>query len=230
MSVEHTLVGPNWHTSYEKRVLDATLAKNTRVLAYWITRNVLLTLSSNIFEQERVGLGGHLFKMLKVQTMHAPDIALHAKKELTPTAIAIRKLALDELVQIAHVSEDPSQPGSMSIIGPRPQLPEELESMYKAMHATGEAERFYKWVDMYTSMRPGIFGVDSLIGEAFEPGSYELYDARIQATEWYYHNASQAVDLTILGTVMAYGAKHLQITLPEVIAAEIDLHNGELTY
>lgn len=229
MSVEHTLVGPNWHTSYEKRVVDAHMVRNTRLLAYWITRNVLLLLDSTLFEQERVGLGGHIFKMLKIQTMDAPDVSLYANKALNPIVTAIRRLALDELVQIKHVSTDPNNPGPMSIIGPRPQVPAELERMHKVMHAAGEAERFYKWVHMYTSMRPGIFGTDSLIGDSFAPGSYELFDARIEATEWYYHNASEVIDLAILGTVMTYGAHQLQTTLPDAIKAEIELRR-ELQY
>lgn len=227
MLVKRALVGPDWHASYEKCALDANLAKSTRVLAYWMTRHVLQMLSSDLLEQERVGQFGHIFKMLKVQTLHAPDMGLLDKKEIAPLAEAIRRLALDELVQIVHVSENPTKPGHMSIIGPRPQMPAELEDMFKVMQAAGEAERFYKWIEIYTSMRPGIFGMDSLTTEKFTSNSYELYDARIHATEWYYHNASKAVDLSIFGTVMAYGAHNLHTALPAAIAAEIEYRRGK---
>lgn len=195
-------------------------------MAYWITHNVLTLLDSNLFEQERVGLGGTMFKMLKVQTMDATDIPLQAVQKLGPVATAIRRLALDELVQVTHVSSNPDIPGPMSVIGPRPQLPAELEHMHRVMHAAGEAERFYKWIQMYTSMRPGIFGMDSFIGDIFIPGSYELYDARIQTTEWYYHNASQVIDLGILGMVVAYGAQHLPTALTEAFEIETKQHRA----
>jgi hypothetical protein len=82
---------------------------------------------------------------------------------------------------------------------------------------------------MYTAMRPGIFGVDSLIADVYTPNSYELYDARIQSTEWYYHNASQVIDLAILGTVVTYGAQLLQTTLPDAIRTEIE-QRAEMQY
>lgn len=216
MSVEHTLVGPNWHTSYEKCALDAHLAANTRALALWITQRTLCLLEpSQLFAQKRVGQGGKLFEMLKVQTMDSVDLPLHGPKLLSPTAQAIRRLAFDELVQIVHVSLDPNQPGEMSAIGPRPQLPEEIEHMYMTMCRAGKEKNFHEWYAAYCAMRPGVLGPDSLIGEKFEPGTPEYYDARYRSTLWYYENGSQIIDASIFGTMLAVGAYGANNLLPQ---------------
>ena len=219
MSVEQTLVGPNWHISYEKCLLDAHLAANTRALALWVTRSALCILEpSKIFAQKRVGQGGKLFEMFKVQTMDDIDLPLQEPKLLSPAAQAIRKLAFDELVQTVHVSLDPHQPGEMSIIGPRPQLPEEIEHMYTTMCRAGKEKKFYEWYTAYCAMRPGVLGTDSFIGETFEPGTLEYYDARHSSTLWYYENGSQVVDTSIFGAMLVVGAYGANNLLPQSIS------------
>ena len=98
---------------------------------------VLLSLGRPIIlRQERVGLGGRTFTVLKFRTMH-PDRRVidldgydyvgvdrrltHKHPDdprLTPAGRMLRKLSLDELPQLINVIR-----GEMSLVGPRPELP-----------------------------------------------------------------------------------------------------------
>ncbi len=84
------------------------------------------------YNAERLGKNGKIFKMYKLRTMkvNAPDIRLsdgstyNAEHDprLTKFGGFIRKLSLDEVPQILNVFI-----GNMSLIGPRPDLPEHKE-------------------------------------------------------------------------------------------------------
>jgi exopolysaccharide biosynthesis polyprenyl glycosylphosphotransferase len=110
------------------------------------------------FRQERVGAQGQLFKMLKLRTMRvaaADDVhreyvqqwigkgqdaaaapastqkkvfKLHDDPRITPVGKILRRFSLDELPQLFNVVR-----GDMSLIGPRPALPYELE-LYQDWH------------------------------------------------------------------------------------------------
>jgi exopolysaccharide biosynthesis polyprenyl glycosylphosphotransferase len=90
------------------------------------------------FRQERVGLNGAPFRMLKFRTMVAnaeellPELVAHNEgrgllfklkddPRITPLGRALRRFSLDELPQFFNVLR-----GSMSVVGPRPPLPSEV--------------------------------------------------------------------------------------------------------
>lgn len=78
------------------------------------------------FYQERPGENGKLFKMIKFRSMKdATDSegnALPDEQRITPFGQKLRATTLDEMPQLFNVLK-----GDMSIVGPRPQMPEFLE-------------------------------------------------------------------------------------------------------
>ena len=90
------------------------------------------------YVQERVGRGGEPFRMVKFRSMyrdaherrgehveqnihHGPIFKIRDDPRITPVGKAIRRLSIDELPQFLNVLV-----GSMSLVGPRPALPEEF--------------------------------------------------------------------------------------------------------
>lgn len=86
---------------------------------------ILLDSKGNVFfKQERVGLNGKLFKILKFRTM-IPDaekkglqVTVGDDPRITNSGKFLRKSKLDELPQLINVLI-----GDMSIVGPRPEVP-----------------------------------------------------------------------------------------------------------
>jgi exopolysaccharide biosynthesis polyprenyl glycosylphosphotransferase len=93
---------------------------------------------SVFYVQERVGRGGEPFRMVKFRSMYrdahehrhehaelniheGPIFKIRDDPRITPVGRAIRRLSIDELPQFFNVLM-----GSMSLVGPRPALPEEF--------------------------------------------------------------------------------------------------------
>src|SRR5579859_5907317 len=121
-----------------KRLLDVVIAFTLLIalcpvlLAIWMA----IRLDSEgpaIFRQKRVGKDGVDFIMLKFRTMchNAPDLrnpdnstySSNADPRLTRLGGMLRRTSLDELPQLVNVLR-----GEMSLIGPRPELPEGPET------------------------------------------------------------------------------------------------------
>lgn len=82
-----------------------------------------------IFTQERTGKNGKTFKIYKFRTMLIPEESLDENGEMmlpeqriTKVGRVLRKTSLDELAQIFNILN-----GTMSIVGPRPTLPYQME-------------------------------------------------------------------------------------------------------
>ena len=100
-----------------------------------------------IFTQDRTGKNGKTFKIYKFRTMRIPEESLNENGEMIPPEERItkvgkflRKTSLDEVTQIFNILN-----GTMSIVGPRPTLPYQMERY---------TERQLKRLEM----RPGITG------------------------------------------------------------------------
>ena len=95
--------------------------------------------ASPVFSQPRVGRGGRVFKFYKLRSMRAnaedmlkdllkdnemdgPVFKMANDPRITRVGSFIRKTSLDELAQLVNVLKD-----DMSIVGPRPPLPREVE-------------------------------------------------------------------------------------------------------
>ena len=145
----------NFETNYAsvKRVLDLTFTLLSLPLLLPLLALVALLVWINgrrpvMFWQERVGLNGVPFQIVKFRTMRTdteatPAFATDKDPRITPLGAILRKFRLDELPQFWNVLR-----GEMSIIGPRPEQWafaadfEESIPLYPARH----------WV------RPGITG------------------------------------------------------------------------
>ena len=114
-----------------KRLVDIVVASIAILLlspifvlvAYKVRKN----LGSPIFFcQERPGKDGKLFKMIKFRSMKnaldAQGNLLPDEQRITPFGQKLRATTLDEMPQLFNVLK-----GDMSIVGPRPQMPEFLE-------------------------------------------------------------------------------------------------------
>ena len=127
-----------------KRATDviASLAGLVLLAPLFLVAAVLVKLTSSgpaFFVQRRVGRDGRPFSMVKFRSMYrdAPDRrSEHADRNIhgvgpvfkikgdprvTPVGCALRRLSIDELPQLINVLI-----GNMSLVGPRPCLPEEF--------------------------------------------------------------------------------------------------------
>ncbi|WP_282173995.1 exopolysaccharide biosynthesis polyprenyl glycosylphosphotransferase [Cytobacillus firmus] len=102
-----------------------------------------------LFFQERVGLNGEIFKVIKLRSMgidaekNGAQWAEKNDPRITRIGSFIRKTRIDELPQLFNVIK-----GEMSIVGPRPERPEFTSQFNK------EIPGFIKRV----SVKPGITG------------------------------------------------------------------------
>ena len=125
---------------------------------------------SPIFRQERVGRDRRLFTLVKFRTMR-PDTAsvathLASASSVTPFGRFLRRTKLDELPQLWNVLK-----GEMSLVGPRPCLPNQEELI---------AERERR--DVF-SMRPGITGLAQVNGiDMSDPAKLAAVDEEMMNT------------------------------------------------
>jgi lipopolysaccharide/colanic/teichoic acid biosynthesis glycosyltransferase len=134
-----------------KRTLDVFLSLGGLVLLFPIFSLIALWLKANsagpvLLRQERVGLGGEPFRILKFRTMQL-DAERHGRLTIgddlrvTRAGRFLRRYRLDELPQLFNVIV-----GEMSLVGPRPE-PKEYFELYPL-----EAKR------AIMSLRPGVTG------------------------------------------------------------------------
>jgi dTDP-4-amino-4,6-dideoxygalactose transaminase/lipopolysaccharide/colanic/teichoic acid biosynthesis glycosyltransferase len=134
-----------------------------------------------IFRQMRAGLHGHPFPLLKFRTMRPgsehdlfPD-----RGSLTRVGRLLRRLSVDEIPQLLNVAR-----GEMSVIGPRPTLPYQIER-----YDTRQRRRL--------SVLPGLTGLAQINGR-----NRMTWPERIEWDLRYVSNLSLRLDLAVLaGTV-----------------------------
>ena len=131
------------------------------------------------FFQERPGLHGRIFHVIKFKTMtderNANGELLPDGQRLTRAGRFVRSTSMDELPQLINVLK-----GDMALIGPRPLLPQYL-SLYS------------KEQDRRHEVRPGITGWAQCHGRNTISWTDKFcYDV------WYVDHLSVAVDLTVL--------------------------------
>ncbi len=122
--------GHGWSKSLKKRAFDiivsAIVLASTFAIGAILCIVVRLTSKGPaLFRQKRVGLNGRLFTVYKFRTMVSqnheggPGLTRNGDIRLTFVGRVLRKLKLDEIPQFYNVLR-----GDMSLVGPRPKLPE----------------------------------------------------------------------------------------------------------
>ena len=130
LAAEHS-ISP-WCLSTAKRTLDVSLALigllGTAPAMAIVAALVKLTSPGPVlFRQLRAGHGGETFELLKFRTMRnspGPAVTRKGDSRITRVGVFLRRTKLDELPQLFNILR-----GEMSLVGPRPDLPEFWRSL-----------------------------------------------------------------------------------------------------
>jgi lipopolysaccharide/colanic/teichoic acid biosynthesis glycosyltransferase len=138
---------------------------------------VLVTMGRPVlFRQERCGLHGRIFFVVKFRTMRESADPGEGDAERTPAVGRfLRVSSLDELPQLWNILR-----GDMSLIGPRPTLPDQVER-----YSDHERGRLV--------VRPGLTGWAQVNGR-----NGISWPARIELDLWYIAHRSLVLDLKII--------------------------------
>ncbi len=132
-----------------------------------------------LYRQSRPGLQGKLFEIVKFRTMtnarHENGQMLPDKERLTPIGRFLRSTSLDELPELWNVLK-----GDMSLVGPRPLLPE-----YLPLYSPEQARRH--------DVRPGITGWAQVNGR-----NALTWEEKFALDVWYVDNQGLGLDMRIL--------------------------------
>jgi exopolysaccharide production protein ExoY len=183
-----------------KRALDLVLGLIALILIAPVLLLLALALwieSGNpFFFQPRLGKDGRVFRMWKLRTMvigadrklaecleadpmlrREWDLTQKLKRDprITPLGRLLRRTSLDELPQIINVLK-----GDMSLVGPRPMLPEQLP--------------LYLFPEAYLALRPGITGLWQVTAR-----NEEAFALRATLDQTYRQDLSLRGDLRIIG-------------------------------
>lgn len=166
-----------------KPTCDNTIAIILLILTLPISVISMLLLSctnkGNIFYlQIRPGFNENVFKLLKFRTMNneigADGKLLPDSERLTYIGRIIRSFSIDELPQLINVLR-----GDMSLIGPRPLLPE-----YLPLYSERQMKRH--------NVKPGITGWAQVNGR-----NAISWEEKFEYDVWYTENISFALDMKI---------------------------------
>ena len=143
-----------------KRIIDITISGLALIILIplFLVVAILIKVESTgkvIFSQDRVGKDGEIFRMYKFRSMVAnaeelkrklileneatgPMFKIKNDPRITTIGRFLRRTSIDELPQLFNVLK-----GDMSLVGPRPSLPEEVE-------------KFDPWMLRRLDVKPGL--------------------------------------------------------------------------
>ncbi|AUC82943.1 sugar transferase [Lacinutrix sp. Bg11-31] len=172
------------YKNFIKRILDFIFALIGLILSspIFLLLIVILIISNRdscFFFQKRPGKKGEIFKVIKFKTMNdkkdKDGNLLSDDKRLTKLGKFVRKTSLDELPQLINVLK-----GDMSLIGPRPLLPE-----YLPLYTLNQNKRH--------NVKPGITGWAQVNGR-----NSISWEKKFELDVWYVENVSFMLDFKIL--------------------------------
>jgi exopolysaccharide biosynthesis polyprenyl glycosylphosphotransferase len=180
-----------------KRAIDVGLVLLTMPL--WGTLSLLIMLAIRldsagpvIFRQTRIGRNGRPFEFLKFRTMvtdaeqrkaelleynERPGVAFKMKNDPRRTRVGswLRRSSLDEIPQFWNVLR-----GEMSLVGPRPAIPEEVD-------------QYEPWQRRRLEVMPGCTGLWQVTGR-----SNTTFDEMVRLDIYYAEHWSLAMDIRIM--------------------------------
>lgn len=164
-----------------------------------------------LFRQQRPGLHGKPFHILKFRTMtderDASGQLLPDEKRLSSFGMVLRRTSLDELPELINVLR-----GEMSLVGPRPLL-----MNYLPYYSDRERIRH--------QVRPGITGWAQIHGRNYIP-----WDERLALDVWYVEHRSLWLDLKILFlTVLKVLAREGVAANPDDAETDLDQERQQKT-
>ncbi len=180
-----------------KRLLDVAislllLALSVPIIVLAAIAIKITSPGSVLFKQQRMGLNGRIFTLYKFRTMifdahervsevshlnemSGPVFKARSDPRITGVGRILRKFSLDELPQLWNVLK-----GDMSLVGPRPPIPEEVRS-------------YHRWQRRRLSMKPGLTCLWQVNGR-----NNIDFDRWMQLDLQYIDNWSPSLDLKIL--------------------------------
>lgn len=173
------------YRNFFKRVIDSLIVL-TALLIIWpflLLIYIWLTIANKgagaIFYQERPGLHGKIFKVMKFKSMtderDADGNLLPNEQRLTKVGKFVRSTSIDELPQLINVLK-----GDMALIGPRPLLTKYLE-----LYSEEQARRH--------DVRPGITGWAQVNGR-----NAITWTKKFELDVWYVDHCSLWLDIKII--------------------------------
>lgn len=168
-----------------KRLIDFLIVL-TALLVFWpflliiyLWLSIAIKGAGAIFYQERPGLHGKIFKVMKFKSMtderDSEGNLLPDAQRLTPVGKFVRSTSIDELPQLLNVLK-----GDMALIGPRPLLPQ-----YLPLYNKEQARRH--------EVRPGITGWAQCNGR-----NAISWTKKFEYDVWYVDHCSFLLDLKII--------------------------------
>ena len=164
------------------------ISASTAIIGVVLAAPVMLILAISIaatmgrpvlFRQDRAGLGGKPFKMLKFRSMReaydASGQPLPDADRITPLGRFLRRSRLDELPELLNILR-----GEMAWIGPRPLLPHTISAMGDA----GERR---------CAVRPGLTGWAQINGNSLLSD-----EEKLSLDLWYVENCNPLLNVMIV--------------------------------
>ena len=179
-----------WHARFKPRTAKRLMDVAVSGVGLVVLTPFLIAIASAVlieqgrpilFRQQRPGLGGRPFTIVKFRTMRLPrpdQMSLEADPQrVTRLGRFLRASSLDELPELWNVLS-----GEMSLVGPRPLLMEYLDR-----YTPEEARRH--------EVRPGITGWAAVNGRHGIP-----FEERLRLDVWYVDHWSLSLDLRIIAS------------------------------
>jgi lipopolysaccharide/colanic/teichoic acid biosynthesis glycosyltransferase len=192
--------GLSLFAAFTKRTFDLFFALGGLIFLWWIILIAALlswldTGKNGFFTQNRVGRDGHIFKMIKIRTMHdgftTTTVTTSNDPRITKLGHFFRKFKIDELPQLINIIV-----GSMSFVGPRPDVP-------------GFADKLEGEDRIILSIRPGITSPatlkfrneETILARQKDPELYNatvIFPEKIRLNKEYIKNYSFFQDIQII--------------------------------